>query len=467
MIPAPDHRPLDPQRLRAALDEGAGPGRTDQLADLVALASRTRQRPAWTFPERWLPMTVALQPAVVPRAHLALLAAALLSLISLAALLAGQGSPAPMSLERAHNGLIAFDSGDGNIYVADPDGGRPRPFLDREAELRWPAWAPDGAHLAYFEMVSTGPERTDDRALVRVVDADGKGDTDLTGGQALTPSISSHWRTDASPAGLAWSPDSRWLALSVLVAQPPGSAAVHPAIVVIAADGSGVTPLPLPLDAYDPAWSPSGDRLAFHAQTRFEDSTTGVWTSKADGSGATLVLSADGTGPHDLETDYSFSGPRWDPTGQWIITFVSDDTSESDHDIWVVGAEGESPHRLLDDPTPEWYPSWSPDGGLVGYQGFDAEGALGLRTVHADGTGPAVLQTGSGNDGNGPLVWAPDGDAMLTYTGESTSDGRQMTHPTIVHIDPSVPPTIISDPGGPRPTDWSEWMGLTWQPLGG
>ena len=48
----------------------AAPARPDYLDDIVAQARRTRQRPAWTFPERWLPMTIALRPAAVPRAYI-------------------------------------------------------------------------------------------------------------------------------------------------------------------------------------------------------------------------------------------------------------------------------------------------------------------------------------------------------------------------------------------------------------
>ena len=104
-----------------------------------------------------------------------------LLLVALAAAVAVGTQPSiPPPVGPAHNGLIAFDSGDGNLYVADPDGTNARLFLDRERELRYPAWSPDGTRLAFLEMVATGTGRTDDQALVRVVDANGHGDRDLT-----------------------------------------------------------------------------------------------------------------------------------------------------------------------------------------------------------------------------------------------------------------------------------------------
>jgi hypothetical protein len=76
-------RPFTPDQLRAALGNVGGPARSDYLPDIVAQAGRTRQRPAWTFLERWLPMDIAMRRQGVPRA-----AAVFASLFLLVALLA-------------------------------------------------------------------------------------------------------------------------------------------------------------------------------------------------------------------------------------------------------------------------------------------------------------------------------------------------------------------------------------------
>ena len=51
-------------RVSGALDEIAAPSRPDYLDDIFQVTARTRQRPRWTFLERWLPMdTAVVRPA--------------------------------------------------------------------------------------------------------------------------------------------------------------------------------------------------------------------------------------------------------------------------------------------------------------------------------------------------------------------------------------------------------------------
>ncbi len=47
-----------PRRLSAGLNDLAGAGTPDYRNDILRQVARTRQRPAWTFPERWIPVTL-------------------------------------------------------------------------------------------------------------------------------------------------------------------------------------------------------------------------------------------------------------------------------------------------------------------------------------------------------------------------------------------------------------------------
>src|SRR5262249_11093493 len=149
----------------------------------------TRQRPAWTFPERWLHMTIALRPAALPRAFAfsLVLLAALVALLLASLLLAG-ASPSLPTGPVVWNGLIAYDSNDG-IAVAKLDGSGQR-ILISGASNSDPVWSPDGSRLAYL---SSGPGST---WQMMVVNADGSNPVSVaTGTLAITSPLPS------------WSPD--------------------------------------------------------------------------------------------------------------------------------------------------------------------------------------------------------------------------------------------------------------------
>ena len=61
-------RSFSSDQLHTALGDVVGPAQPDYLTDIVAQAGRMRQRPAWTFLERWLPWDIAVPRQGVPRA---------------------------------------------------------------------------------------------------------------------------------------------------------------------------------------------------------------------------------------------------------------------------------------------------------------------------------------------------------------------------------------------------------------
>jgi hypothetical protein len=71
-------RSFSTDQLHVALGDVGGPARPDYLTDLVAQAGRKRQRPAWTFLERWLSMDIAVRRQGVPRTAVVFAALSLL-----------------------------------------------------------------------------------------------------------------------------------------------------------------------------------------------------------------------------------------------------------------------------------------------------------------------------------------------------------------------------------------------------
>jgi hypothetical protein len=181
------------------LVEQAGQGSPAYLDETLARTTRTRQRPAWSSLERWLPVDLTAQPGLFARPTLAkvlLVGVVLLALIGIAIVAVGsrvQRVPPPFGL--AANGQIAYWA-DGDIVVADPDGTHAHAIITGPSDDGVPGYARDGTRLSFLRTVSPH------EATLMIAAADGTG----------VRSILKENLTD--PDSLAWSPDSRSLAVT-------------------------------------------------------------------------------------------------------------------------------------------------------------------------------------------------------------------------------------------------------------
>lgn len=175
-----------------------------------------------------------------------------------------------------------------------------------------------------------------------------------------------------------------------------------------------------------PAWAPDGSSLLFGAQ--IADGDTDVFRAAADGSGVEPVITGsgrqeggdvspdgthvafidnsaggeydirvapvDGSSPGELITDHPErdATPRWSADGSMILfRRVTDGRSE----IWLMGADGSDPHRVIDIGAPAYDPRWGPDGTSILFT-TEAGGSMDIWTAGADGSGARQLTTHPG-----------------------------------------------------------------------
>jgi hypothetical protein len=143
----------------------------DYLEAAIEHASSRPQRPAWTFPERWLPMEITTRAvsttAPLPQRQLGVLMIVTILLAATLAVVVGtQQRRLPEPFGPAGNGVIALAK-DGDIYVADRPGGELRPLVTGPEDDKGPVFSPDGAKLAFV--------REDPRlpSALMLADADG------------------------------------------------------------------------------------------------------------------------------------------------------------------------------------------------------------------------------------------------------------------------------------------------------
>jgi WD40 repeat protein len=374
------------------LDEQAGHGAPDYLDEILARTTRTRQRPAWSSLERWLPMQLTYSARVAPMNRLvwALFVLAALVLTVSVLLMAGVAQRKLPHFGAAANGQFAFLDGT-DLKVSAADGSKVRIVSSFSNPVEQLTFSPDGTQMAY---------RTLGKAPAIVVAAsDGSGARVIATGSIAT----------GDP--IAWSQDSRRLAFTRLV----GDGTIG-TVVVVNADGSHLTPLVRDAsaethDRFAPQWSPNGQWIAFVS-------------TEANKYLAINVIRPDGSDGHQLKT--SAINPdlpvvRWSPdpaverlafgAGGYVKVFDLATSTES------------TIHQG------QW-PSWSPDGTRLAWYGDGSQVVsltdrgdvrpIQLFASHAIGYCNSYPNAPA-NISCGPIEWSPDGVWVFSADAEGTS----------------------------------------------
>jgi Tol biopolymer transport system component len=253
------------------LAELAEPQFPDYFDDVLTQAIGHRQRPAWTFPERWFPMSaIARRFPLVPALPTRTIGLLLMLLLLLAASLAiGVGAMlwqqrAAPQYGLAANGVFAYAQ-DGDIYSAQPDGSQARLIIGGPTMDAFPSYSRDGRSVYFLRLVSESP----DVIAMMVANADGSG-----------------VRTMVEPeeaGGLHWSsvsPKGDVMALANESVSPRFS-------MINLADGTR-TAVELPVEVYNHEWVPTGDEILLVG--REPTRQVGIYAAQPDGSSFRTIV---------------------------------------------------------------------------------------------------------------------------------------------------------------------------------
>jgi Tol biopolymer transport system component len=269
------------------------------LGQVLARTARTRRRPAWRIPERWIPMsaitTRAAPASRFPLRTVALVGVLAVALAAVAIIVAGSRAnrlPAPFG--PAANGMLAF-SVNGDIVVADSPTGPARTIIGGSTFDSGPLYAPDGTKLLFVRGTMAS-----DAAEMWAADADGSNPRRL----AATPQIG--WAE--------WSPQGDAIAVSL-----DGDQSI---IRLIAADGSGATDIQTGLAvAENPIFRPpDGRQLTFRG--RSTDAVWGIYVIDRDGTNLQRLDLDPGFQAdlfYDLNSGYYFNRPSWSADGRLLL----------------------------------------------------------------------------------------------------------------------------------------------------
>jgi TolB protein len=221
-------------------------------------------------------------------------------------------------------------------------------FWDPSRNVLGPQWSPTGERIIFsvgvfnaffngFHGLFVKPEdRTEGGAQIAIVNSDGSGFRELTGGR----------NNNGFPS---MSPDGRRFVYRTFGPEGEG-------LRIMDLDTNKVTPLATGYDNF-PLWSPRGDLILF---SRLAQGTYELYTIKPDGTGAKQITHGHGNDAH----------MAWSPDGQSIVFASSrmgfkDEATYTDApqpygDIYVMRADGSHVEQITDTQWEEGTPAWRP-----------------------------------------------------------------------------------------------------------
>src|SRR6478609_3280625 len=357
----PHLRSVTADRFGAALSEVGGAARPNYLDDIVTRAQHTRQRPTWTFPERWLPMSVAVRREGIPRDAIlfALLLLLLVAAFATTIVLTGAGTrpTAPLVVT---NGLVAINRGN-DIVAVQPDGSGRHVLLRGTTPKTDITFSPNGRRMVYWSQSGAASSSLQD--LV-VADADGS--------HAITiaPGV-----IEPTNGLLEWSPDGTKVAYSSRTVPSSAQSACAGSgsqngdfcssrIFIAPVDGSGPHQVGDPtLDARSPAWSPDGSTIAFGGGNATPGKNVLLYLMNADGGNVRQLSAVRGT-------DWAFMRTDWSHDGSKIAVQASAQNDLNQWDIWVIDAKtGDATDVGTQVGVDDILPTWAPDRNALAWSG--------------------------------------------------------------------------------------------------
>lgn len=191
------------------------------------------------------------------------------------------------------------------------------------------------------------------------------------------------------------------------------------------------------IDEHYPAWSPTGDRIAFIRVNELLYAQ--LYTILPDGSDVQTVTAK--------AVEVELVPPAWSPDGQ-RLAFVANEgesnTSGETRVVYTVRPDGSELFKVGEMGSLEYRfgdliaaPAWSPDGERLAFQGFNGED-LAIYTVRFDGSDLRLAwhsEEDAGLTTVWQVSWSPDGSDLLVVGSQRVQIAEgEFTVPAGVYI---------------------------------
>lgn len=371
------------RQLPELLDDLAAARVPDYLDDMLQRASQTRQRPAWSAPERWLPMGVIARPVPTPGVPWRLIAlVAMLAILATATFVYVGSRPdkVPSPFGVAKNGTLLIGTAEGDIVSVDPATGVTAPLLSGPIRDEGPFFSPDGRQFVFDRL-----------AALWIANADG------SAARELIPA-------EAGLVWFEWSPRGD----AVLAVQDiDGNGSIS---MIDLASGKW-TPMELDQDVLAASWRPNHEELIV---TAAEGDNVSFWVVGTDGTGARQIAAS----------TYAVNEPTLSPDGSTLAYATWEPGIEGR--IRAVDIDADRDRALTSDDNDGYVwqdPQFSPDGTQLLLRRFTAQTTpITAQVAVLDIDAGTTVEFGPENPNPQPsLQFSPDGETIVvTYASGET-----------------------------------------------
>ncbi|MFL5770478.1 MAG: hypothetical protein ACJ765_10410 [Chloroflexota bacterium] len=387
-------------RLPSLFDELADARTPDYLEDAIERASSNTQRPAWTFPARWLPMDIVMTrvpTSRMPWRQLGVLALiAVLLAVALAAFVGSRLTKLPPPFGPAANGVVAMEQNQ-DLYTVDPQTGQITLLLGGPKRDEWVGFTRDGTRGVLLRWNPDNGAMT--TARVGTVPLGGGSPTIVQkdvfhGGEPIQ--IAPNGREAAF-----WMWDGPNVIIGVAALDGSSFRTFGDVSVV---DYGGLAYL-----------APDGHELVYLARSsnmhthdiRALDVTTGETRAILETSTGNDIMGNVSAAPDGNHIAYAL---------QSVTGTVS---------IHIIGTDGQDDRVVAHAPGAnfEAWPQWDPQGKRLLIERAADDGIVHPVIVDLGGRPDVVIETEISQNGAGK-EWAPDGASILAQ--RTTADGRQL-----------------------------------------
>jgi dipeptidyl aminopeptidase/acylaminoacyl peptidase len=278
---------------------------------------------------------------------------------------------------------IMTDKRHSNLWIIDSNGTNHRPLTTGNFNDSAPRWSHDGSQIVYISDRDGGPQ-----IYRRWMDS---------GQTAKLTNVT------AGPAGIAWSPDDRWISFTMFVPEK----------------GPDLIQMPAPPEGAK--WADPAkviDRLIyrFNGAGYLKTGYTHLFVVPADGGTPRQI--SDGKFHHG-GLAFQSSEAVWTPDGKYLLMSANRhpdfESNPVNTEIYEFAVADGSVKALTNRKGPDGSPDISPDGKKIAYVGFDDRyqgyQVRQLYVMNRDGSGSRLLSGAFDSDVQAPQ-WAPDGSGI-------------------------------------------------------